>query len=503
MAVCPHMYTSDLRYPACSHISGFRYICLHIAAFSSRYLRETNSDEVAMAEAPECVICRSPLNDGTEVTSLPCAHSMHSQCLQNYASIKGQPVSALPCSVCKLVPAAAMQMAPEAPAAATSARVEVVDVIEDAMEDVPELVQPDRVPVIADPDDEEPLDTLVPAAAEKGKAKGTPRGPPRGRPKPKAKPKAKKGKGKGKGKGKTAPAEAAPVAAEPVAVEAAEPDPEAPPAMVPCVWCKVEVEAVEANCSSSRRGEYRCKACSSSRAALYRAGAFPNLQHMSNDEVQQFFTKCSELNIDGKLELSRTFQKQHFEKEVETFAEGGSYLPLSVWQSKGFDTSRIEALSEPANIDEHPILGTTYRVVIKSKAMKRDHGTMQTDNVNAEPASSSSNLAGLSLRELIEKQKEESKKRAKLEKEQQVKAKKAMKPGENSVKMCQDLISELKAEKLPAAMRGDANPLHSVVAELKDILQSMATDSTPAKIEKLNQQVAIAKDVCKSMRPFV
>ena len=69
--------------------------------------------------------------------------------------------------------------------------------------------------------------------------------------------------------------------------------------------------------------------------------------------------------------------------------------------------------------------------------------------------------------------------------------------------MCQDMISQLKAEKLPAAMRGDANPLHSVVAELKGILESMTTEATPAQIEKLNQQVTIAKDVCKSMKPFV
>ena len=44
--------------------------------------------------------------------------------------------------------------------------------------------------------------------------------------------------------------------------------------------------------------------------------------------------------------------------------EGGEFLPLSVWATKGFDIENIASRSRPVDIREHEVLGKTYRVRI-------------------------------------------------------------------------------------------------------------------------------------------
>ena len=52
--------------------------------------------------------------------------------------------------------------------------------------------------------------------------------------------------------------------------------------------------------------------------------------------------------------------RQRVEQEQTT--SGGEYLPLSVYAQRGFDTSRIVDLCH--DTQEHPVLGTCYRVSI-------------------------------------------------------------------------------------------------------------------------------------------
>ena len=48
--------------------------------------------------------------------------------------------------------------------------------------------------------------------------------------------------------------------------------------------------------------------------------------------------------------------------------KGGEYLPLSVYEKRGFD---VEAIRQKCtDTEEHPILGTTYRVCIRSAFSK-------------------------------------------------------------------------------------------------------------------------------------
>ena len=52
-----------------------------------------------------CAICHQPLRDGTAVEALPCAHTMHEYCLNEYAKAQDVERAALRCPVCRLPPA--------------------------------------------------------------------------------------------------------------------------------------------------------------------------------------------------------------------------------------------------------------------------------------------------------------------------------------------------------------------------------------------------------------
>ena len=58
----------------------------------------------------------------------------------------------------------------------------------------------------------------------------------------------------------------------------------------------------------------------------------------------------------------QSFLKQRL--EVASSSKGGDFLPLSVYQKKGYDCKTIEEKTKPCDIEYHPVLGNTYRVAI-------------------------------------------------------------------------------------------------------------------------------------------
>jgi hypothetical protein len=58
------------------------------------------------------------------------------------------------------------------------------------------------------------------------------------------------------------------------------------------------------------------------------------------------------------------------ESHEETFMCGGEYLPLSVWETRGFNPKFIEERSLPEDILEDRVLGRVYRVRITNKVCK-------------------------------------------------------------------------------------------------------------------------------------
>ena len=83
-------------------------------------------------------------------------------------------------------------------------------------------------------------------------------------------------------------------------------------------------------------------------------------------EVQQaFFASIADKS---KAEMRGMLEElfERIEKKEYNFSEGGQFLPLSVWERKGFDVGSIETKSGPEDIREHPVLGKMYRVRVHS-----------------------------------------------------------------------------------------------------------------------------------------
>ena len=57
--------------------------------------------------------------------------------------------------------------------------------------------------------------------------------------------------------------------------------------------------------------------------------------------------------------FSRDYEQEH--------AEGGEFLPLTVWESRGWDVRAIEARSQPHDVRTNALGMTTYRAPIVSK----------------------------------------------------------------------------------------------------------------------------------------
>lgn len=52
------------------------------------------------------------------------------------------------------------------------------------------------------------------------------------------------------------------------------------------------------------------------------------------------------------------------DESAERYVDGGEFLPLSVWGSRGFDADRIRDRTHRSDVREDEVLGTVYRVRI-------------------------------------------------------------------------------------------------------------------------------------------
>jgi hypothetical protein len=138
-----------------------------------------------------------------------------------------------------------------------------------------------------------------------------------------------------------------------------------------CSKCKIEVDPVRAVLTGKGPGCWRCSSCNVKLVQLNRIfGQWPprSFAMLPPGFQDQFFRDCHgkpggkvlEQFVVDKLTLQRT--------EQEVASMGGDWLPLSVWDKMGYDAARIEKTCK--DTEEHPILGTTYRVCIKSMHSK-------------------------------------------------------------------------------------------------------------------------------------
>jgi hypothetical protein len=264
-----------------------------------------------------------------------------------------------------------------------------------------------------------------------------------------------KGNAKGNSKGEAeAPVDAPPMDAPPV---------DAPPVDAPieCHFCGESYPENDCRCVSKVRGEFACVKCYSSRTCLYRAGEFPlatDQAVMSEEDRHSFWLNCQSLKGEAKADLARRMKRKQVQSEMDSFAEGGEFLPLGVWKTKGFDAERIEANSTEDNKTDDSVLGLCYRVVIKSKHWKKDHGAVfEDENIYQPPAAFNLKLtipiaaasSSKDVSDQIQAQLDKVKEMKEQEKADKVTRKKLLLPLNRELAALNKIAANVKAEKAP------------------------------------------------------
>jgi hypothetical protein len=118
---------------------------------------------------------------------------------------------------------------------------------------------------------------------------------------------------------------------------------------------------------------------------LYRGhGKWPpaDFRNLSEQSQLQFYRSLD--GMSGKdVVLAATEVLTKFQENESNYAEHGQFLPLGVWATQGFDAERIRTISKTSDIEEHAVLGTTYRVPIRSSGTRGREGVRRDSEVHA------------------------------------------------------------------------------------------------------------------------
>lgn len=106
-----------------------------------------------------------------------------------------------------------------------------------------------------------------------------------------------------------------------------------------------------------------CSKCNTKRALLSRMfGKWPiqSFNKLEKEEQLEFWQDDGMGATGILVDLTKSITKHRV--QVRTDMMGGKYLPLTVYESMGYNTRDIE--KNCVDAEEHPVLGTTYRVEI-------------------------------------------------------------------------------------------------------------------------------------------
>ena len=130
-----------------------------------------------------------------------------------------------------------------------------------------------------------------------------------------------------------------------------------------------------------------CKRCNCKRSTLSQLfGYWPVDLFTALPEQQQIaFWRAETKN---RFDIQNALVKEVVDQreEEQRTSVGGTYLPLDVWEQRGFDVAKIKAQCK--DTEEHPILGTTYNVNLKTVTKDEIRKQIWKDLFNASGAES-------------------------------------------------------------------------------------------------------------------
>ena len=154
-----------------------------------------------------------------------------------------------------------------------------------------------------------------------------------------------------------------------------------------CTKCKLERQ-VEG--SASAGPWFVCKRCNCKRSTLSQLfGYWPVDLFTALPEQQQIAFWRAETKNRFDIQNALVKEAVDHREEEQRNSVGGTYLPLEVWEQRGFDVAKIKAQCK--DTEEHPILGTTYNVNLKTVTKDEIRKQIWKDLFKASGAESAKN----------------------------------------------------------------------------------------------------------------
>ena len=146
------------------------------------------------------------------------------------------------------------------------------------------------------------------------------------------------------------------------------------------LWCPMS----ECRITGKSEPKAKCNHCQTTQVQCGRGlGTWPHKEFLSLPESlqQEFSRKAKKMAGGAAVDLAVRMMESHSLRE-QVFEEGGSFLPLTVWANKGYDTQAIESLTQASDKQVHPILGECYRVSIMKRIVRGIDGYKTNDSHN-------------------------------------------------------------------------------------------------------------------------
>ena len=97
---------------------------------------------------------------------------------------------------------------------------------------------------------------------------------------------------------------------------------------------------------------------------IFGSTKFEEFQGISEEEKHQLFRSLPN-NVAGMRQILRNFIIKR-RIEIRRNSIVGKFLPLAVWAAKGYDADAIERSATKEDVEDHPVLGLTYRVKLRT-----------------------------------------------------------------------------------------------------------------------------------------
>ena len=155
-----------------------------------------------------------------------------------------------------------------------------------------------------------------------------------------------------------------------------------------CGFCGLEVSPLRVRLhtkgAAGRDPVFKCTTCNTRIVQLARAfNGWPteSFKGLDIEAKRAFMREIAEAKGAHQVMLRASKLLQSYEEHEEFYAEGGDFLPLEVWQSRGFNSANILNKSKPSDIRMCPVLGRTFRVPIISGGKRGVKGSRRVDDL--------------------------------------------------------------------------------------------------------------------------